>query len=185
MSLKKLIKSCKKQDRDAQKALYLQFADLAMNIGRRYAKDEHEAKDIVQNAFIKIFTKIEDFKFGQGTFEGWVSRIVVNEALQMYRTSKRIYFNGSQPYDKDVAVAAEAIETLEAEDILNLLKQLPNGYRLVFNMYVVEGYKHKEIAALLGISESASRSQLTRAKKLLKRMILEQNALDHANFKRG
>lgn len=150
-----------------------------MRISLRYARDEHEAKDIVQNAFVKVFTKISSYKAKKGTFESWLSRIVVNEALQLYRKQQR-YVDWESESVFDGAVPAAALENLQAADIIALLRELPNGYRVVFVLSVVEGYTHQEIAKELGITASTSRSQLARAKKLLQRLITEQNSLEHA-----
>ena len=177
--LQKLIEDCKRQDRLAQKKLYLHYADKLMNISLRYARDVHEAKDILQSAFIKIFTKISDFTIGEGSFEGWMSRIVVNEALQLYRKNKKIFYGETEIYDLSLTIEASAVQDLEAEDILNLLKQLPDGYRVVFNLSVVEGYNHKEIGEILGITESASRSQLARAKKSLEEYFGSKKNIDN------
>lgn len=179
MNIARLIEGCKQQDRSCQKALYLRYVKLASRISLRYARDEHEAKDIVQNAFIKVFTKIGSYKARKGTFESWLSRIVINEALQLYRKQQR-YSDLEIEEDYTIEIAPVVLEHLQAEDILKLLRKLPDGYRLVFVLFVVEGYSHQEIAKELGITASTSRSQLTRAKKLLQKFIIEQNSLEHA-----
>ncbi|MEM9887033.1 MAG: sigma-70 family RNA polymerase sigma factor [Bacteroidota bacterium] len=179
MTIARLIEGCKKQDRSCQKTLYLQYVQLASRISLRYARDEHEAKDIVQNAFVKVFTKIKSYKARKGTFESWLSRIVINEALQLYRKQQK-YATWEADFSEELEASPDALDKLQAEDILKLLRKLPDGYRLVFVLFVVEGYTHQEIAKELGINTSTSRSQLTRAKKLLQKFITEQNSLEHA-----
>lgn len=146
-----------------------------MRIALRYAHDADQAQDIVQSAFVQVLTKIASFRADRGTFEAWLSRIVVNEALQLYRKNRLI---SEYPMEGSLAESVEAplaLEQLQAEDILRLLHLLPDGFRLVFNLAVMEGYTHKEIADKLGISESASRSQLSRAKQRMRRLIGQQN----------
>ncbi|MEL7121833.1 MAG: sigma-70 family RNA polymerase sigma factor [Bacteroidota bacterium] len=180
MTLKRLIEGCQKQDRNCQKELYLRYCKLAINISLRYARDEHEAKDIVHNAFIKILTKIETFDFERGQFEGWIRTIVINEALQLFRSKKEIYSSNQNSSKLDKEIDPIILDQLNTEDIFQLIHTLPDGYRIVFILSVVEGYKHKEIAQKLGITESASRSQLARAKRMLRQLINEQNTLANA-----
>lgn len=131
-----------------------------------------EAEDILQEAFIKVYDNVAKFQF-KGSFEGWIRRIVINTALKNYQKSsfqkERI---GLEDYD-DRPIEPEAISLLQEEELLDLIEQLPDGYRVVFNLYAVEGYSHKEIAEMLGIGESTSRSQLVKARKMLKDRILK------------
>lgn len=180
MSLKRLIKNCQKQDRTAQKKLYLRYCDLAMNISLRYTKDDHEAKDVVQNAFLNIFNKLDQFDATRGTFENWITRIVINEALQVYRKKQSINLVMEDRILLDVEEDPSILDQLQAEDILKLARSMPNGYRIIFMLAVVEAFNHKEIAEELGITESTSRSQLSRAKKLMRQLINEQKSLEHA-----
>jgi len=169
-----LIKACKACDRKAQRELYLLFADDLMAIACRYTKDLPEAKDIVHDTFVKIFRSIQKFEEGRGSFEGWIRRILVNTALSKYRKQKKMI----PMSDHDLSLSASndfsILETLKAEDILQLIQQLPEGCRMVFNLFVIEGFKHNEIADMLNITSSTSRSQLTRAKKLLRIQIEKQ-----------
>lgn len=175
MIKEKLIADCSKGNRRAQRVLYDRYADKLMNICLRYARDRAEAQDVLQNAFVKIFTKISDFKTGEGSFEGWMSRIAVNEALMLYRKNKRIFYPDEEVIAMNMPAAAPAaVDNLQAEDVIKLLEKLPDGYRVVFNLHVVEGYSHDEIGEMLGITSGASRSQLTRAKKNLRIMLKEQ-----------
>ncbi|MEM1328760.1 MAG: RNA polymerase sigma factor [Bacteroidota bacterium] len=156
----------------------MKYVKLASQISLRYAIDEHEGKDIVQNAFVKVFTKIETFDAEKGTFEQWFRRIVINEAIQQYRKRQKYDYPSTDDIF-DGVVAPIALDNLKAEDILALLRKLSDGYRLVFTLYVIEKYTHQEIAEILNITPSTSRSQLTRAKRLLQQMMIEQNTLEH------
>ena len=138
----------------------------------RYARHEMEAEDILQDAFIKIFDKINRFEF-KGSFEGWVRRIVINTALKNY--SKKSFKQeqiGLETYP-ELPLEPEIYAHLHEEELLRLIGKLPEGYRLVFNLNVIEGYNHKEIANMLGIQESTSRSQLVKARKMLQGMIID------------
>lgn len=178
-NLRHIIEGCQRQDRASQKELYQRFADQLMAVSLRYARDSHQAKDILQNAFLKIFAHVKKFRFGEGSFEGWMSRIVVNEALSQYRRNSFLHLSGTEVYSPDAYEDAAVVSQLAAEDLLALLAQLPDGYRIVFNLKVLEGYSHKEIAQQLGIAESASRSQLARAKRMLRALIHQQNFFEN------
>lgn len=177
MTLNRLIKGCKKQDPKCQKAIYVHYSHFAMNLSLRYTQDDHQAKDVVQNAFVKIFTKIDLFDPAKGSFEAWITRIVINEALQLSRMNKKFYLNGEDLSSLESEVDPSVLDKLHAEDILKLIRKLPDGYRLVFCLSVIEEFKHQEIAEILGITKSTSRSQLARAKKMLRELITKQNAL--------
>ncbi len=175
MEINKLILRCIKQDRNSQKEFYMLTSDRLMNISRRYTNNLEDAKDVLQNAYVKIFNNLESCDLKNGNIDGWLSRIVVNEALQLYRKKQNdnnrdiLYQQGLNELS-----APEVIDRLNAEDILKLMRQLPEGYRVIFNMNVVEGFSHKEISEQLGIGESTSRSQLSRARELLREIINKQ-----------
>jgi RNA polymerase sigma-70 factor (ECF subfamily) len=181
VSIIHLISGCKKGDRNSQQDLYMHFADHVMSIAYRYARDLPEAEDILQNAFIKVFENINSYDAKKGSFEPWLSRIVINEALQLLKKNSRYLLtnrNDGEVFEQ--TVESNILELMEAEQIHALMHQLPDGYRIVFNLYVIEEYTHKEIATLLEITESASRSQLTRAKKMLRKLIDQQKNFRHA-----
>jgi len=161
-----LIQGCKKQDRKAQKLLYEQYSARFFGVCKRYMKDVETAEDVLVKGFLKIFDNINSFE-SKGSFEGWMQRIMVNECLMELRKKQdfTIYLESSnlQP-ERD----ATALETLYEQDILKLLEFLPIGCRTVFNLYIIEGYKHNEIAEKLNISEGTSKSQLNLAKEKLK-----------------
>ena len=172
-----LIKECIDNNPKAQKELYDRFASKMMGVSYRYASSQEEAKDILQDAFIKVFGRIGSFK-KEGSLEGWIRRIVVNTALDSIRKRKKDKQNVSLTEVEHLASNKDyIIENLSAEDLLQMLKTIPIGYRTVFNLYAIEGYSHKEIADSLGITENTSKSQYSRAKAFL-RNLLEQYEID-------
>ncbi len=167
-NLKKLLKACKKNDRKAQKALYENYFGLMMNIAMRYTKNWEEAKEVLNTAFLKIFTKIDDFK-GNGSFEGWMKRIVINTALDRIRSNKQIFqpIETVNNYEQNNYVENDAVGDIDAQEIIDLIQELSPMSRAVFNMYAIEGYKHKEIAEILEIKEGTSFWHLQNARKIL------------------
>jgi len=168
-----LIEGCKRHERHAQELLYRNFSGKMYAICCRYVRDKMEAEDVLVMAFTKILERIDQFK-GEGSFEGWIRKVVVNEALTFLRKNKNMYL------ETDIETADrepdyEKLESnLEAEDLMNLIAGLPTGYRIVFNLYAIDGYSHKEIADQLGIRENTSKSQLSRARTLLQRNLVNQ-----------
>ncbi len=148
-----------------------------MGVCLRYAEDRDEAEDILQNGFIKVFENIETFR-GTGSLEGWIRRIMVNTALNNYRQKKSMQ-NTVDVDDVHYMLAEEhnMIDSFHANDLLKIIQKLPTGFRTVFNLYAVEGYTHKEIADMLGISENTSKSQYSRARMHLQKMILIEKAV--------
>lgn len=146
----------------------------------RYAKDTYEAEDILQLGFIKVFQKVAEFR-GEGSFEGWIRRIMANSAIESYRKNLRTLNVIDIDEVHDQPQSTFDMSGLELKDLMKLVQQLSNGYRLVFNMYVIEGFSHKEIAKELGISEGASKSQLSRARSILKEKILKMEGLNYAS----
>ena len=138
----------------------------------RYTRHRMEAEDILQDAFIKVFDNIGRFEF-KGSFEGWIRRIVINTALKNYSKKSFKQEQIGLENQPELPLDPEIYSNLEEEELLRLINRLPDGYRLVFNLYAVEGYSHKEIAELLGIQESTSRSQLVKARKMLQGMIID------------
>jgi len=169
---KQLIKACMRGDSAAQRELYERYAPKMMGVCMRYARDEAEAEDILQESFIKIFQHIKKYNF-QGSWEGWLRRIVINTAIDHLRRQKHTQYQLSIEQDQVKEVAASEVDQLELEYLYQIIQELPAGYRLVFNLYAIEGYAHKEIAEQLSISESTSRSQYTRARAILMQRIRE------------
>ena len=141
-----------------------------MTVCRRYACDQAEAEDMLQESFIKVFTNIGQFRF-QGSLEGWIRRIVVHTALRTLQKKKIRFTEIDEDLDNTRSVNADGLAGLSEEELLKLIGSLPDGYRLVFNLYVLEGYDHNEIAGMLEISPTTSRSQLSKARKLLQTQV--------------
>lgn len=170
---------CRSGEHRAQEMLYKQFASKMMGVCMRYAMDKMEAEDMLQNGFIRVFQKINDFR-GEGAFEGWVRRIMVHASIEYYRKHhKMMQLADAGDLGYDVPVNAAAAENLSAGDLMKLIQQLSPGYRMVFNLYAIEGYSHKEIAEMLGITEGASKSQLSRARAILKEKIIKLEGVNY------
>ncbi len=165
-----IIKGCLKRDRASQQKLYDLYSRKMYGICLRYVRDPMEAEDILVSAFTKIFEKIDQFK-GEGSFEGWLRRIIVNDALTHLRRSRNMYIETDLEQADREPDYENLSDHLEAEDLMNMIRQLPPGYRVVFNMYAIDGYSHKEIADHLGINENTSKSQLSRARAYLQKML--------------
>ncbi|MGR3810833.1 RNA polymerase sigma factor [Jiulongibacter sp. NS-SX5] len=169
-----LAKAIKQGDRKAQTHLYDRYSGLMLAICIRYLNDKMLAEDVMLQGFMKIFNKIGQFNFN-GSFEGWMKRIMVNEALMKLRSVKSI------EVDMDEVSASnfktEESSTLEQEDLMKIVQSLPTGYRTVFNLYAIEGFSHAEIAEKLGISEGTSKSQLSRARALLQEKLAGQEKI--------
>ena len=171
---KELIETCLKDNPKAQKMLYDTYSSVLFGICLRYSKNEEEAQDILQDSFIKIFTKLDTYQF-TGSFEGWLKRIVTNTSIEYYRkkiTMEHLEEIGFNPY-----LAVDSDRGLEVEELLKMIQELPEGYRMVFNMYAIDGYTHSEIATKLNISEGTSKSQLSRARAYLQRKFKEKYEL--------
>lgn len=175
-----LMEGCKAGNRKMQELLYKQTASKMLAVCMRYARDRMEAEDVLQQGYIKVFQKISTYQ-GDGSFEGWIRRIMVNSAIESYRKNLRTlnvvpiedaYEQPSQGFD---------FSRLGMQDLLGLIQKLSDGYRMVFNMYIIEGYSHKEIADTLGISEGASKSQLSRARAILRDEIIKMEGIGYAS----
>lgn len=178
MTEEQIIEGCKSQKRDAQKALYETHARTMYGICLRYSVDEHAAKDLLQDGFMKVYASISSYE-SRGSFEGWMKRIFINLSLERIRKRKTTNFNNPEdiqnlpeedlkdPFDEDRAAL------ISADELLEMVQKLPEGYATVFNLYAVEDYSHKEIAKMLGISEGTSRSQYLRARQALQTMVKE------------
>ena len=169
--LPKIIKACIKGDRIAQKHLYQMFADKMYSVCLRYAANEDEAKDILQDGFIKVFLHLNQFNF-KGSFEGWIRRIVVNTALEKFRDKNYLFaVNMTQNYESGDTEYDHILSDLSATDLLGLIQELSPQYRMVFNLYAIEGYSHKEIGEIMNIKEGTSKSNLSRAREILKEKV--------------
>lgn len=168
---------CKSGDARIQQYVFRKYYGLMLGLCLRYANDREEARDMLQESFVKIFDKIEQYNEDY-SFVGWMKRIVVNTAIDHYRRSARMPMSEDESILENESIEADAISMMGYEEIINLIQRLPSGYRTVFNLYVIEGYTHKEIADELGIAEGTSKSQLNKAKAILKKKIEEQIAFD-------
>ncbi len=203
---KDIIKRCKQGDRQAQQYVYEKYAPVMLAICVRYVRDKMLAEDIMQDGFITIFSKIAQFK-ELGSFEGWMKRIMVNASLRVLQNiSKNIHYNiedvkntnianlqdNTQELDINYADPRSVIEntTFSQDEIMKVVSELPDGFRIVFNMYAIEGYKHKEIADILKISISTSKTQLIRARKqlqdkLFKLGLQKQNEINNKEYNKN
>ncbi len=165
-----LIQGCIIEDRQMQELLYKKFSSKMYGVCLRYSGNTEDANDLLQEGFIKIFKNLTKFR-GEGSFEGWMRRIFVNTSIEHFRKKVKLYNvtevqeNTIEDYDLTI------LDTLAEKDIISLVNELSPGYKTVFNMHVVEGYSHKEIADILGINEGTSKSQLARAKGVLKKTL--------------
>ena len=180
MTDEQLIKECVAGNAIAQRKFYDLFARKMMGVCLRYVGNADEAQDVLQDGFIKVFKKLPEFEH-KGSLEGWVRRIMVNTALDQYRKNKK--------HQNDVDVDTVGfmlekkdfiVESINAEDLLKIIHTIPEGYRVVFNMFAIEGYSHKEIAEKLGVTESTSKSQYSRAKKLLRKLLIDANIVEES-----
>ncbi len=172
-----LIKGCLEGARDAQFSLYTRYAGRMFGVCLRYAPDRDTAEDILQEGFIKVFVNLGTYR-GMGSFEGWIRRIMVNTALSHYQKQHRTVTDA----DKDLVAAwslpdededIDPQEDISPDQLLECIQRLPDGYRIVMNLFVMESYSHKDIAEALGISENTSKSQLHKARAALRRMLSE------------
>lgn len=168
MSLKKLVHQCKQQDREAQEMLYNQFSGKFFTICLKYSSSYEQAKDNLQEGFLKIFQNISQFT-GKGTFEGWMTRIIINNSLKEYQKNS-IFLVVNEETLEEPEVEIEDDE-LSFDFLIQIIQELPDRYRLVFNLYAMDGYTHQEISELLNISIGTSKSNLARARLKLKERI--------------
>jgi RNA polymerase sigma-70 factor (ECF subfamily) len=165
-----LIAGCIRGDRKMQYELYQRYSPKMFGVCLRYAGNTEEAEDVLQEGFIKIFKKIDSFR-SEGSFEGWIRRIFVNTAIEHFRRKSYLQPITEREESTVEGKYVSVLDSLAEKDIIKLVQQLSPGYRTVFNMYVVEGYTHKQIADILGISEGTSKSQLSRAKIILQDLV--------------
>lgn len=171
--LEKILERCKEHDRSAQADLYGWLAPKLLGLCLRYMQDRAEAEDVMQDAFVKIFSNIKAFK-GNGSFEGWAKRIAVNTALTALKRKNRMHFERHADTHEHIGIPDEEPVVLNANEIMSCMAALPTGYRTIVNLFLVEAFSHKEIAEKLNITESTSRSQYARARQLLMKLIKEK-----------
>jgi RNA polymerase sigma-70 factor (ECF subfamily) len=169
MSDRQIVEGCTKHERRAQKVLYDKYSRLLLGICLRYASDKAEAEDILQDSFLKIFFNIKDFT-GTGSFIGWLRKVAVNTAITHYHKNlKYKYHIEIEEYvSVETGVASFEDDFYTSDELFRILNELPAGYRMVFNLYAIEGYKHREIAEMLGIDTNTSKSQYSRARAVIR-----------------
>jgi RNA polymerase sigma factor (sigma-70 family) len=171
-----IIRGCKKQDPFYQKALVVQYSGLLMAVGRRYTRDAEAAKDILQEGLIKILRALPSYE-EQGNFDAWMKRIVINTALKAFDKSSfknELYTIDDLP---ETAVDPGVYSNMAADELIAVINQLPETYKTIFNLHAIEGYSHREISEMIGIEESTSRSQLTRARGMLKKYLYKNEKI--------
>lgn len=175
MTERELIEGCVNNKQDCQKQLFNLFAGKMMSVCLRYARDEHRAQDILQDGFIRVFKNIHQYRF-EGSFEGWLRRVFASVAIREISRQK-IFFTDTDITDsREHSIEENVLSKISAEEIHVLIRQMPDGYRTVFNLNVIEGYSHEEIATMLGIQPTTSRGQLLKARKHLQVLIEKKYA---------
>ncbi|WP_343635023.1 RNA polymerase sigma factor [Fluviicola sp.] len=163
-----LVNECAKGNSKAQRALFDKFAPKMLAVCQRYLRNNQEAEDVLQDGFVKVFQKIVDFKM-EGSLEGWIRRIVVNTALDTIRKNKKLLDDVQvEEVQYKVSFTDHQFDGMDLAQLMKLIDEMPDGYRIVFNMFAIEGYSHKEIADTLGVTENTSKSQYSRARAFLR-----------------
>jgi RNA polymerase sigma-70 factor (ECF subfamily) len=179
MDLSELVREAKQGSPAAQKYLFDLLADKMEMLCRRYVKNKENAEEILLDGFFKLFRSLDNFRYeGEGAFYAWVKKIMVNECL-MFLRKKNVFKLVTESVAEEIPLDEEVLNQLSASEIFSLIVQLPVGYRTVFNLYAIEGMNHREVAALLNISEGTSKSQLSKARSLLQKMLI-QNGTEYA-----
>ena len=173
----KLIQRASQNDREAQRYLYERHSGKMLSVCRQYVKDLHHAEEVMLNGFYKVFKHIGEFR-SEGSFEGWIRRIMIREAISFVRSQKKVEFEDGG-IENSTAVSGSFSEELDAAHIQALIDALPEGYKMVFLLYAIDGYKHSEIAKMLNISEGTSKSQLFKARKMLQEKLQLENRTGH------
>jgi RNA polymerase sigma-70 factor, ECF subfamily len=173
---KELIELAVENNRHAQQKIYSKYSPKMLSVCRQYIKDIHEAEDIMITAFMKVFTNLKNFKH-EGSFEGWIRRIMVNECISFIRVQKKVKFMDDETFFEETQNQTDS--QFNVEDLQFLIDSLPEGYKMVFNLYCIEGYKHQEIAQMLGINEGTSKSQLSHARKMLQANVTKLKNYDN------
>lgn len=178
LSDRQIIKGCARHDRKAQKLLYERYSGFLLGICLRYASDKAEAEDILQDSFLKIFFNINDFS-GTGSFTGWLRKVAVNTAITHYHKNLKYRYNVDIEdfVSSETGISSFEEDYFTSDELFNVLNNLSAGYRMVFNLYAIEGYKHKEIAKMLKIDTNTSKSQYSRAKAVIREKLEELRTL--------
>lgn len=174
--LEQVIELARNRNRHAQQEIYSRFAPKMLGVCRQYIKDVHQAEDVMICAFMKVFENLPQYS-GAGNFEGWIRRITVNESISFLRVQKKAVF--IEELSNESNWSEEQQHQFSIDEIQELIDALPDGYRMVFNLYVIEGYKHHEIAKMLDINEGTSKSQLSNARRILQEQIIKLKLSNH------
>jgi RNA polymerase sigma factor (sigma-70 family) len=178
MTEQAIIQGCMQNDPIAQRELYNRYSPKMLSVCYRFAHNKQDAEDMLQEGFIKIFTQIHSFQ-NRGAFEGWIRRIMVHTCINFLKKNKKFNESVELDYATHLSAREETIPSvLQGKQIIECIRQLPIGYRTVLNLYAIEGYSHKEIAEMLDIEESTSRSQYTRAKTMLENILVKRKIVD-------
>jgi len=170
--LEEIIYKCRDGNSKAQTELYRLFSRKMYGVCLRYAKDNGEAEDILQEGFVRVFTKIRQFEF-KGSFEGWMRRIMVNTALEKFRKNDRLYPVEELKIYESTEMVEETISSITADELMKIIQELPPRYKMVFNLYAIEGYSHIEIGEMMSITEGTSKSNLSRARMILQKRVTD------------
>jgi len=176
---KQLIKKAIAGKNDAQETLYKKYSPIMLGVCRQYIKDMHFAEDVMVQGFVKMFNKLDTFRF-DGSFEGWLRRIMIRESISFLRKQQFVVYD-DEVFENNQGHGALQTTDLDTEHLQQLIDALPQGYKMVFILYVVEGYKHQEIATMLSITESTSKSQLFKARKMLQEQLKKQSIIGYGN----
>jgi len=172
-----MLAGCLKNNAAAQEALYSRFSPRMLGVCYRFAKNREDAEDMLQDGFIKVFTQIHQYR-NEGAFEGWIRRIVVHTCINILKKNKKFSDSVDIIHANSIHVKEEVIPSImQAKQVVECIRTLPLGYRTVLNLYAIEGYSHKEIANMLDIEESTSRSQYTRAKAMLEEILIRKKII--------
>ena len=173
-----IVQRCLQDDVPAQNELYRRYAGKMMGICLRYTHNREDAADVLQDGFVKVFLHLKSFK-GEGSFEGWIKRIMVNTALKHYKKNLKFKNESDIEMAYDISFDNQIISNMSVSEMMKHVQNMPDGYRTIFNLYVVEGFQHNEIGKMLGISEGTSKSQLSRARNYLM-TILKNNRTERS-----
>lgn len=180
ISEKELVRGCQKKKPSHQKMLYDRYASTMYMICLRYGDDANMAQDILQEGFVRVFDQIVKYN-GGGSLEGWIKRVIVNVALRTLENQSKLYVVSEEEHDEEETGSNTVEQGVTQQELLDVIQSLPAGYRMVFNMYAIEGYSHKEIAEELRITESTSKSQLARARTMLQEMVKDKMQIKSSN----
>ena len=185
MNEQAIIYGCLRKDPLSQRELYNRFSPKMLSVCYRFAPNKEDAEDMLQEGFIKVFTQLQSFA-GKGAFEGWIRRIIVHTCINFLKKHKKFNESINLEFAEDLTSKDESIASaMQGRQVIECIRSMPMGYRTVLNLYTLEGYSHKEIGDLLGVGESTSRSQYTRAKALLEKVLIKKEIIEDPNKEIG